>query len=82
MEPEDQPGPNAMACQSELQSAGVLMTQAGILALSLAVRMDRNRFDSGSAVASLARQYQAAFDRAIGGVEPKGNVDIVEGIFS
>ncbi len=55
----------AAATEAELRAAGRLETAKGQAALLLARRLETATADTGSAVASLARQWQSALEAAL-----------------
>lgn len=66
--PESGPESTLVASvHAELVEADRLNTSAGQVALELAVRL-ANRRELGSSVASLAKQFDAAMDKALAGV--------------
>ncbi len=62
---EDLPVGVATATEAELRAVGRLETAKGQAALLLARRLETATADTGSAVASLARQWQSALEAAL-----------------
>ncbi len=62
---EDLPVGVAAATEAELRAVGRLETAKGQAALLLARRLETATADTGSAVASLARQWQSALEAAL-----------------
>lgn len=64
------------AAREELDAAGVLNTPLGQAAMLLAARLT-NPFETGSAIASLAKQWQAQHEAALSSVKRADHMDEV-----
>lgn len=67
--------PVTAATRATLEAAGRLATPAGAVALALAQKLDLGR-DTGSAMASLAKQHLASLAEAVKGAPPE--LDLVD----
>ncbi|AAT90036.1 hypothetical protein Lxx24010 [Leifsonia xyli subsp. xyli str. CTCB07] len=65
-----------VAARDELAAAGVLHTPLGQAAMLLAQRLT-NEFETGSAIASLAKQWQLAHEAALNSVKRADRMDEV-----
>jgi hypothetical protein len=63
------PGPVGLATLAELERAGRVSSPAGQAALALAQRIDHGGGETGSAMASLVREYRATMADALRDVE-------------
>lgn len=61
------------ATRLELEAAGRLNTAKGQVAMLLARRLETPTAETGSAVAALARQWQASLDAAMAGAGQEGS---------